>query len=82
MSRWGAVKYRLELMSHKDRKTLFTQFMHEHDRWAKKTLEALSKVVVLLQPQHKVAELTGTHKQSLNRSVKRYKEFLNRRGIK
>lgn len=82
MSRWDSVKYRLELMSHKDRKTLFNQFMQEHDRWAKKTLGVLSKVVVLLQPQHKVAESSGVYKQSLNRSVKRYKEFLSQRGIK
>jgi hypothetical protein len=82
MSRWGYIKEHLKSMSLKERKALFSQFMVEHDRWAKKTLEVLAKVVVLLQPQHKVAELTDTHKQSLNRSVKRYKEFLNRRGIK
>lgn len=82
MIRWERIKYRLEMMTLKDRKTLFSQFMKEHDRWAKKTLEVLAKVVVLLQPQHKVAELTDTHKQSLNRSVKRYKEFLYKRGIK
>jgi len=82
MIRWERIKYRLEIMTLKDRKTLFSQFMKEHDRWTKKTLEVLAKVVVLLQPQHKVAELTDTHKQSLNRSVKRYKEFLYKRGIK
>lgn len=82
MIRWGRIKYRLEMMSLKDRKSLFVIFTKENDRWAKKTFNVLSKVVVLLQPQHKVAEATGTHKQSLNRSVKHYKEFLYKRGIK
>jgi len=41
-------------MSFRDRKQLFLEFVDEHDRWSKHTLEVLSKVVVYMLPQHQV----------------------------
>ena len=82
MKRWDMLQAVLANMSFRSRKQLFLDFAEEHDRWSKRTLEILSKVVVYMLPQHQVVKMYGIHKQSINRSVKIYKEFLSERGIK
>lgn len=82
MKRWETLREGLQKLSFRERKELFMQFVDQHDRWSKHTLEVLSKVVVYLLPQYDVVEKFGLHKQSLNRSVKHYKEFLYSRGFK
>ena len=82
MKRWDALRDVLSKKSFHERKKLFLEFVDEHDRWSNQTFEVLSKVVVHLMPQYEVVEKLGLYKQSLNRSVKFYKEFLYRKGIK
>jgi len=81
MKRWDVLQAVLANMSFRDRKQLFLEFVDEHDRWSKHTLEVLSKVVVYMLPQHQVVEMYKLHKQALNRSVKSYKEFMYSRGL-
>ena len=82
MKRWETLRTGLEELSFRERKELFMQFVDEHDRWSKHTLEVLSKVVVYLLSQVEVVEMYDIHKQTLNRSVKHYKDFLHARGFK
>ena len=82
MKRWDTLRDSLSKLSFRERKQLFLEFVDLHDRWAKQTLEVLSKVVVYLLSQHEVAKMHDVHKQSINRSVKTYKHFLDGRGFK
>ena len=82
MKRWEALRTSLGDLSFRQRKELFLEFVDQHDRWSKHTLEMLSKVVVYLLPQCEVVEIYDIHKQALNRNVKVYKEFLYERGFK
>lgn len=82
MKRWDTLRDSLSKLSFRERKHLFLEFVDEHDRWSKQTLEILSKVVVYLLSQHEVAQMYDIHKQAINRSVKVYKHFLTARGFK
>ena len=82
MKRWETLRTSLGDLSFRQRKELFLEFVDVHDRWSKHTLEIQSKVVVYLLPQVEVVEIYSIHKQTLNRSVKHYKQFLYERGFK
>jgi len=81
MKRWETLRTSLSELSFRQRKELFLEFVDEHDRWSKHTLEMLAKVVVYLMPQYDVVKMYDIHKQALNRNVKVYKEFLYSKGF-
>jgi len=77
MKRWYECEKKLKTFKQRERRRLFHEFKRQYaENWADVTLHPLCDVVVNLKRQMEVAEFYDMHKQSLNRSVKVYKQYL------
>ena len=74
--RWSVYLHKLSKKSHQQRQQYYHDFCKLHPKLTTATKSALYVVVVNLETQSLTAEMVGLPKQTVNRIVRKFRDFL------